>query len=177
MSSGMAMSIQFLLVTWSVGVGCKSFWYSICGEEGSQGRAYSHRLVLLSSPALGTGTCPFSAGPHPSRYLLTGSRPLNKLLIRGRTGCKELSHLCRLLRAGRTLGLHLGPSSPAFPPSFLQPPSVSATSSLYLLAPTTPNSASVGLGLAPHCSSLWPRETQRPRARPLRACWSPSLTL
>lgn len=30
MSSGTAMSIQFLLVRCSVGDGCKSFWYSIC---------------------------------------------------------------------------------------------------------------------------------------------------
>ena len=32
LSSGTAISIQFLLVKWSVAVGCKSFWYSICGE-------------------------------------------------------------------------------------------------------------------------------------------------
>lgn len=47
MSSGTAMSIQFLLVRWSVGVGCKSFWYSICGEEVSQGRVYLQPLILL----------------------------------------------------------------------------------------------------------------------------------
>lgn len=46
MSSGTGISIQFLLVRWSVGVRCKSFWYSICGKEVSRWSFLTPGLIV-----------------------------------------------------------------------------------------------------------------------------------
>lgn len=88
MSLGTAISIPFLLVRWSVGVGCKSSWYSICGRTSARWRYLLQGCVfrLPQLEALGGAHVVLGLGalpPHPSCFPLTRTRLRNKFLIGG----------------------------------------------------------------------------------------------
>lgn len=116
MSSGTATSIQFLLVRWSVGVGCRSFWYSICVKVG-QVASLTPGPILPPPSAEAPG--PGGPASSPLLFPVDQDQALEQARHWWRKACSQLHCFCRPLRLGGPQAPpgHHGPPEPCLPPA------------------------------------------------------------